>query len=410
MDFFYFRSKCSRWVACLTLWVCTCAISDDALTQSIPAGETRTSTSELQALVTRLGAPQYVVREDATMKLYDLGRGKSADEVLKLLQAAAKQSDREVRDRAQRVLALLNEELQAKQLADFLSGAETVAAPGWKQFSVEYGDTKVSRSVYGEMLKEEWDFLAKCFASGPDAEAGIRPVANQRFAELMTNQYGYQTVSLGSVLTFFFVSTQKPDAIELHGQMFHVLRTNNPLAQRLRGAELDVETSRGIVRTMISKWIMATIQRDNRYEPSAIEVTLRGRFFEEAKLVSAHILKSPNSLPVHKKTAMQTFAGLNDPAGIPLITPYLKDDTGLRQSQQFQLRDIALTCLMDLNGHDVAKIGVKRTNDLRNPYDYPTLGFQTDEERQKAFDTFAELQAEKEFQERKAKQREKNSP
>ncbi len=390
---------------CVVFWSCGLGLADE----NDPIGH-RVKQGELEDLVARLGAPQYVVREEATTRLFDVGRGEAGEMVRKTLERAGKQSDREVRERAQRVLALLNEQLQVERLAQFMGGGKAENVPGWAKFSQRYGDTKASRSVYGELLKEEWELLAACFAADEN-EGGVRMAVNQRFAELMTGQYGYQSISLGSILSLFFIGTEHPASVDLHSQLFHLLRTSTSLGQRLRGAPANTESSRGVIRTLVGSWLLATVRQDNRYEPSAIAIALRGSLFAEAKAVAEHILTNPNSLPVSKRTAMQTYSGLKDPAGIPLIEPYLKDETQLRQdSKRLQLRDIALTCLMDLHGHDVTRIRVQRTNDVLNPYDYSTLGFDQPEDRQQAFELFKELQEEKQFLEKQATEKRDATP
>lgn len=367
---------------------------------------------ELKELVSRLGASQFVVRENATMRLYDIGRQGAGERVMELLTIASKQGDREVKDRAQRVLVLLAEELKSKRLTHFLTGGNAAKIPGWKQFSAVYGDTKVSRGVFGEMLKHEEQFLAECFPADPEAAVAIRRIANDRFRQLVSKPYGYQAISLGSTLAFVFVGTEFP---EFDG-LFHLIQSNAPLKQQLRGAPLGIETSRGMIRSMVSKWVMVAVQENKRNQPLAINFTLGARLMDEAKMVATHVLKDEQSLPSNRRTAMQIFSALRDQAGVPLIQPFLEDKTSLRNAQeagaqrQLQLRDVALTCLMDLSGHDLSAIGVKRQNNVLAPYADASLGFENDKEREKAFELFKELEAEKRYQERKAKEKRERSP
>ena len=389
-------------VACVSVLMIANAYGDD------PSDSL--ASSELRALVVQLGAKQFVVRESATMRLYELGQGGNSEQVMRLLSDATKTGDREVRTRARRVLSQLAERLQAEKVARFLKGLPVSGVPGWQRFSDTYGDSEITRAMYGDLLKEEWDLLAACFPQ--EAQVGattIRNLTNVRFATLLRRENGYQQLPIGTILTYLHIGAEYPDAVSLQGQLFHVIRSSIPLAQRIRSSTNDPASANGLTRKIVSRWLMETVKQNGMHEMSAIVVTSQARMFEEAKQIAEHVLKRKASLPVNKKTAMQIFAALRDKRGIPLIEPYLKDESQLRrQSKRLQLRDVALTCLMDLHGHDVAKIKVKRINNLLNPYEYSTLGFDTPEEREEAFALFEELQAEKKFQQQKKQAAEEN--
>ena len=378
--------------------------------------------AKVLSAVQRLGADQFVVREDATVELYELGREGDLTLVMQALEKAVKTSDREVQERARRVLALLREQRREELLQQFLAGQDTPEVPGWNLFAKRIGDTKAARRVYAELLGSEWELLELCLqpsAKGqptavnqlaPTGPPAIRAMTQERFTQLLMLRGSYESLPLGSVQAFFFLSIEYPNDVALHRQLLHLVSASLPLAQRIgasgdQGLDDPITTTQGVTRRLVSEWLQATVRHHQAYEASILAVTLRSRLFAEAKALSTQILKNDGSSPVTKKLAMETFAVLRDHTGVPLIEAYLKDETSLRRgTKRLQLRDIALTCLMDLNGHDLAKIDVRRSSvPLQSPYDYNSLGFESEEARAQAFQTYTELQAEKKFQEEKQK-------
>ena len=388
---------------------------------------------EVRALIRDLGAGQFVVRENATKQLFDLGVGKQRTIVVDEITRASQESDREVRERAKRILALIQQRLREDGLKEFLAGGEFKNVPGWKSFSEKYGESEASRSVFTTILKEEWDLLATCLPANKESSSGdTRPeqddekiddsaenqlltsqivvrrnAINRRHADVMNGRYNYQNIPLGTLLSFFLVGEAAPESFDKSSQLFHMMLSAPLLRQHLVGTPKEDSPGR-IIRQIVANWMMAAIKHSSRYEAQALSTAMANQMTEESKQVAAHILQNDNSLVTTKRSAMQAFVVLRDPNGIELIEPYLTDETLLTpRRKKLQLRDMALTCLMDLHGHDVAEIGVKRLPSYGNPFDFPSLGFESDEERQKAFDLFEELQDEKARKKRESERKAK---
>jgi len=407
-------------------------------------GETTeaTKTDEVRQIIRDLGASQFVVRENATKQLFELGAGAQSEITFSELTRASQQSDREVRERATRILDLLKSRLREEGLKRFLAGEQIDNVPGWKQFSEKYGESESSRSVFTSILKEEWDLLAICL--GSEDESADRPAKNgaaskpedstdgaaevtkrnaaapsqiavrrmaitDRYTEVI-GQYGYQKIPLGSMLSFYLIGEAAPESFDFDNQLFHLMISAPQLRQQLRGTPRQ-DTRQGVIRQIVRNWMMASIDHNSRYETQALSTALTNGMGEEAKLVAAKILKNPDSLVVIKRNAMQTFIVFRDTKGIELIEPYLMDETPLTPNRKkLQLRDIAIVCLMDLHGHDLAEIGVRRVAKYGSPYDFQSLGFDNDEERQKAFDLFEELQDEKARKKRESEKKRAKGP
>lgn len=380
--------------------------------------------AQVAQLIVQLGANEFVLREDATRKLFELGVKSDGDGVLDAITAATNESDREIRQRAFRIKNLLEDHLQEKKLKAFVAG-KAVATPGWKDFSEKFGNTKSSRSIYAVILDSEWKMIELCFnnskmtdvgsankpepvpANQDDAEptaadleayAQRRQVINQRFAQLLDRQRNFQLLPLGSLLSFYYVGEKFPESFDLKSQLFFSMNAPSLATYFRRGKRGE---NVDIVRKLVSDWMVKTVQTDPRYETQALAASLAQGMPDVCKVIAKLILKRENSLPVNKRSAMLAATSLRDKSAIEYIEPYLKDPTPLtkNRTRNQQLGDIALACAMDLRGFDVQKhLGVKLSatsnRSVRrsfNYFDYSTLGFRNQEERAKALELYQQL-------------------
>ena len=386
--------------------LCAASVSMALCLPSLVSGDDApdgVTAATIRELIAGLGANQYVVRESATTQLYELGQGAESAQVLSELNEASKTGDREVRMRARRLIGLLSQHLQDKRIAGFLDGGSIEGIPGWKRFSEIHGENATSRALFAEMLRVEWRLLETCLpVTGRANAATIRTATSERYDFMLQSGNRLEKVPLGTTMTYLFLSAEYPETTELQSRVFRVIPRSQQLTQKLRRAKLASTPQNDLVRQVFKRWLVETTKQNRRYEISVLGIALQFRLFDESIVIAELILKNQNSSPVNKSTSMQIITALRHKPGIALIEPFLTDERKLNtQSKQPQLRDVALTCLMDLNGHDVTKIGVVRTNDLLRPYQAATLGFASEEERKKAFALFEELQAEKAFQQRK---------
>jgi len=92
---------------------------------------------------------------------------------------------------------------------------------------------------------------------------------------------------------------------------------------------------------------------------------------------------------------MESIVVRNDRSQLKLIEAFLEDRTILGTSKQrtLQLRDVALASVMQLKGYDVSKIGVRLTGKSTIvAFEYQSLGFITEGDRTKAFETYRKLE------------------
>ena len=341
-------------------------------------------------LIGRLGAKSFVAREDAAQRLLEMGVAARQS-----LLEASKASDREIRDRSKRILSLIEGQQRDKQITAFRNAkpvaADVATLPGWKQFSERYGNDASARGLYAKMLESEWDLLTEFFYTpvSPN-EPGVtaaqrRAMSTQRFKQLQQSRIGYQNYDIGTMLSFFFVANQDPASFELHSQLYSFVR-HRKTHELLLGRARSEAAERRMARKIIGDWLVSASDGFLN-ERLALQTTQMYRLFEEGSVIAKRVLTSDTSLAVSKSTAMETIVLRGDKEQIVLIEPFLKDKTRLSVNgkRERQLRDVALACVMELHGYDISKIGARRSTNTTLAFDYNSIGFISDADREKAF-------------------------
>lgn len=377
-----------------------------------PVGGEEATTDASQVLVAKtiqkLGAKSFIEREDAAQQLLFIGVAAES-----ALDDSSRSKDREIRDRSRRILKLIRKQKRTGILAAFQdANKEDVAEdlPGWPQFSERYGDSKSSRKMYSSILDSEWDLVASCFSE--DNEFQRRNLVMQRYRELLSRGLNYRNCQRGTALALFYISGQFPDTANhgLHQNLFSFM--SNPEVRPLLMPSTSLPTripqqanveDQEVVRELVGDWIIAASEpsMNDQNARTALHQARIYRLERPSQVIAERVLANEKSLPITKSNAMQSIVLRRDKTQLNLIEPFLKDRTVLGASGQRirQLRDVALASAMALNDIDVTKIGVKptRTGTI-NAFEYQSLGFITEGDREKAFETYETLLARKKQQ------------
>ena len=341
-------------------------------------------------LINRLGAKSFVAREDAAQQLLEMGATAKQS-----LLDASKSNDREIRDRSKRILSLIEGQQRDQQITAFRNGkasnVNVVTLPGWEQFSERYGKDDAARDLYAKRLESEWELLTGFFSTPPSqSEPGMtaaqrRVVSTQRFKRLQHSRVGYQNYEIGTMLSFFFVANHEPAAFELHSQLYSFVR-HRKTHELLLGRSRSEGAERRMARKIIGDWLVSASDGFLN-ERLALQTTQLYRLYEEGSLIAKRVLTNDDSSPVSKSSAMETIVLRGDKEQVALIEPFLKDKTRLSTNgkRERQLRDVALACLMELRGYDISKIGAKRSTNTTVAFDYNSIGFISESDREKAF-------------------------
>lgn len=367
---------------------------------------------DVSQTIRRLGSKSFVEREDASQELLFIG----ADAETALVHAMDS-FDQEVRDRSRRLLKLIRQKkrrdmliafrgtpsengLSQNQELDTRHQGETTAAPskaielpGWSRFSERHGDSADSRELYAKMMEAEWDLIESCFQA--EDEYTRRNCLVTRYRDMLQRGMNYHTCSLGTATCFFYLYGEFSEAAGpgLQTPMFNYLR-NPHINQALNGREKN-----SLIREIVSNWMIAATSLDMNDRNAQLALH-NARFFnleEASRFVAEQILKDKNALPMMKRNAMESIVARGDISQIGLIEPFLDDRTvlGVTGQRTRQLRDVALASAMQLQGYDVRKIGVRLLPSRASVFDYQSLGFITEGDREKAFETYRKLQAAK---------------
>ncbi len=111
--------------------------------------EDQASSKEIEKLIVALGDDDFVVRENASSKLLEIG-----ESATKLLKKAAKAPDSEVRFQVKRLLRLIEITSYKRRLEKFLASKDPkddFGLAGWKKFSGILGQDRNSRKLFVEL-------------------------------------------------------------------------------------------------------------------------------------------------------------------------------------------------------------------------------------------------------------------
>lgn len=357
--------------------------------------EAKENPTDVETLIRKLSANSFIDRERATVAL--LEAGETAELALR---KTVVDGDRELRIRSRQILDVIQQRRRKTELLAFRNGElpqeQLVELPGWKQFSTKYGDSPVARQFFAEMLDAEWALLREYYSKTEHPNA-LRTLTANRFQSIQQS-IGYDQYPLGMMLTLFFLGTESPEHFDLHGSLYSFVRHRklNVLLSSLAIAKTGVNESQ-IARKIVGDWLVATGGRQIN-DRLALQTTLIYRMYDEGSVIAKRVLQNKDALVLSKSSAMQSIVIRNDLPQAKLIEPYLEDRSrlGITGQRERQVRDVALACLMHLHGFDVKKIGVKVLRPgTHSAFDYNTLGFITDADRQRAFKQYEKLRKDK---------------
>ena len=255
-----------------------------------------------------LGSPNFTEREDATQKL--LSRGLAS---LHILDALSQNSDREVRFRSKRIVALIHDRYRASRLAAFKAGKSADLhfgeLPGWTAFALRFGDGEKSRNVYADMLESEWSLLSRAYDD--ELTIPVRELLAQRLNQLRLR--GYRNYSMGTALVMYLLAADIPDEIVIHRQVNGLCLQNSDLR-----AALAPSARRTIVRQIVGTWV-AGISSQNANANICLFTAMRFQL-QEGAFAARRILENKTTTATIKNLAMQTLANFGDKSQAGCLT------------------------------------------------------------------------------------------
>jgi hypothetical protein len=385
------------------------------------------------ALVEQLGSADFAEREAAQKELRKLGL--KAEPAIK---AGVKSEDPEVRERCAKLLIEIRKDALDALAKSFDSAAENPSDhPLWKRFKILAGDTRASRELFAQIIKNP-DRLARLDAAETGPEAAARQyrdactAVGRDYRRLMAilaeiivwpgdliDETAY-LLFLGSYAGTDRAPPEEEDARRLFDVGEGRIHFGRGLVTGLRGEQLVADAQKGTVHTervaegtdrvfakLLAGWLVNRTNESLLYRGFELAVTHRAR----EVLPVARTIAANEKRPVGGRCgALRAIAQFGAPADLPLFTPLFDDKTVVilppppsaftpgPRSRRFQVRDQALGLALLLCDQDPAEYGFpyakdrfRRDNgrpDVAN-YEAEGFGFGNDEDARTAAHTKA---------------------
>lgn len=355
---------------------------DDAPTAKT---DPKVDATEIKRLVEELGADEFAAREAATERLTQIGLP-----AYKAVEDAIQHPDREVRYRAERVLARIRQSDLQRRLDAFQRGTEEgdYQLPGWTRFKKAYGDNSNVRGVYVDLIKADAELL-QTLESNPRGVSDVVASRVQMYQQLQ-GQFGGSAslqLSFGQIGSLIFAASQED--VTLNANQASVVLS---YCRHAGLSELVTNGSRGgVPRQMLAQLILNS---EDFAAYSALELA-RTYNMKEGLVPAKKILTGGIRQGHITCMAMSLVASMGDESHEPLLEKLLTDTTLVSQMQEkdkvmrkLEVRDSALAALVYLTKQELKDYyTIPSGQSVGDPRLVMTnvrvLGF-TDEEQRKA--------------------------
>lgn len=357
--------------ALLPVMLCAAAAEPPAEATRSPAIE------QARRLVQRLASSNYAEREAASQRLVRLGwRAKPA------LEEGLRNPHAETRLRVQRILSVIEQQDFQRTLDEFLAddeGEKDHNLPTWPRFREEIGHDLPARQLFVTMLKAEGDLLT-AVAANPRAAAELFQLRCQQLQ--VESAADSREIPAGSLAAVFYVASDQRVPMPAGTDSLLYRFCNHSSVED----SLEKKGEDSLMRRLVAAWIGSG--RGGYY-------ALRLAMAHEIKqgLAAAETMLDEQTPSYYRQYAILTFAKLGTKEDIPKLKKLLEDDDVCtthrvnNETYQTQFRDIALVAVLHLYGQNPQMYGFERIRPhsqyVYSPY---SMGFKSDEERQKAFD------------------------
>ena len=351
---------------------------------------------QVQQWIDDLGSPIFATRESATQHLIRQGHA-----VIARVAPLRESADRELRIRAQRMVREIARRSRPERLRRFLAGgslADELQLPCWTLMRQIAGDGMESRRLWVQALLREWDFLDELASKADQAPAVLNArliqQARQRGARMPTESV--VALMIGAIHT---IGTDAPAAaaaadrntVAIFG-MLNRLAAAGPQEAAWGNAEF---------RRVVSAFIVAAAGPTSVYQ--GLTLTMRYDLPDTGLAAAERALTSGIALPHVRQYAMLALARFGNESHKPMLEELLDDQgvlfagkiSGVHGKKiECQVRDMALVCLMHLDGVDPREQGfrfVQRT--AAYVFQPHTVGFADPAQRTQTFAQYRGLAA-----------------
>ncbi|MCA9205156.1 MAG: hypothetical protein KDA59_19020 [Planctomycetales bacterium] len=378
-------------LACGLAWGCLSPISlwaDEPLKGGGPASA---DDVRIGTLLAQLGNPEFAARERATEQLIRIGMP-----ALPALEGGLDQSDREIRYRCERILAIVREVDFRRRLNEFLNNpdkSDGMGLPSWESYRERIGEEPEARQIFVEMQKatpELLETLEHNPAATPEVVAARVAVLQQG----LQNPTDRREPTVGAVAALLFAAGQENINID-HNTSSYVYQF---VYQKGFREAITAGPQRETLRRLLGGWIRRA-DGDTAYQGMILAVHYE---LPEGLQPAIRTLSQPNLAQQHARLyAILVVAKLGNRRQIELLEQQLDDKLAYGGNQkinnveyQSQMRDIALAALWHLVDEDPKDHGFDHIRPTpQTVFDVSSVGFANDESRQKALDDWKQFRA-----------------
>ncbi len=312
---------------------------------------------DLAALVQQLGSGSFIERQRATRELTELGIA-----ARDALQAAAIDSDAEVRTRARWILADIWQADFRQRLEAFAadtdgSGKQTL--PGWEQFSAQMGGGLTARQLFVELHRAEPE-LMDAMAKGPkEASETLAARCHAIYEKTVAAHLNDPPLSMGTVTSLLWVASSPEVRLdEQLGVQIYTFLSPRVYQQHLRGGVWS-----SMLRKILGLWVVKDVAPSMTAQNLIFSV-LYGLKAEGLE-VAVKVLNDPGSTPTNRNFALMTVGRYGDEHHASAVEKLLADAMPCGTAQatksprqfELQVRDVALAVLVDLTGQQASDYG-----------------------------------------------------
>ena len=341
---------------------------------------------EITKLVGQLGDDSFRLREQAHRELLAIGLPART-----ALARGLRNPDLEIRLRARRLLAQVVEEEFEGRLAAFIAdvnGKKDHQLPGWKRYRDSVGNTRMARTLFVTMIREEISLL-QAFETGKQLEQRFSDRVKTMQPYSSINSSGPRVTTSSSLATMLFLVSQPELTVDqvTHQQIFSLLQYTGT-RNMLKGSPY-----RDLLFEMLGGWVRKLDkQLPNAYYPLmiALNYDMKEAGFEVAKKHLGNTTSSSSA----QQYAIMVIARFGSAKDIDLLVPQLQNTSVCHTWSnpqikkgviKTQVRDVALVMMLEMTKQNHQKYGFTLLQ--RNPttvFHGYTCGFVDESDRDKA--------------------------
>ncbi|MCE9528161.1 MAG: hypothetical protein K8R36_19130 [Planctomycetales bacterium] len=312
----------------------------------VPSPAERAGAADVKGLIAQLGDPKFGVRKSAAEKLAKIGLP-----AYQALEDATRDSDREIRYRAEKILSVIRQNDLNRRLTIFLASLESPedrTLPSWTRFKAAFGNTSVTRGLFVEMQRAEGELLAQLETDPRQATEllGKRALALAQEQNRLNREGG--SLPSGQVTATFFVAGE-PDVKPSANTVALLLQLGTQPALRTAVLSGNAADKQAAEKTAMTRKLLGTVIARAEDVATQQAVQLAAIYdLKEGLAPALKMLEGPGRVRFTIQQAMLLVVKYGNDSHLPTLEKLFTDNTllsttssrGLRR--EVQVRDSAL--------------------------------------------------------------------